>query len=329
MKFGKIILLIIAIVSASISYSQKVGAKAKLDTAEILIGDQINLQIEATIPEDANIAWPFLEDTISSNIEIIKAYPIDTIQHDGLISLKQNILITSFDSGKYTIRPFEFLYMSTEDTVPTRIYSLPQLLKVNTIEIDTTIAIKAIKPPLGAPITFGEVYPWVLIGLGVVGVIWFLIYYLKKRKKKEPIFASKPKPKLPAHVIALNGLEELKYKKLWQNGKFKEYYTNMTDLVREYIEDRFKVQAIEMTTDEIMDSLKTKEINNEAYDKIRQTLKLSDMVKFAKAKPMPLENDISLNNSIDFVNETIKQVEESLSVSEEENDTDRIDKSVE
>ncbi len=327
MKLEKLILFLIIIVSASTSYSQEVGAKAKLDTAEILIGDQINLQLIVTVPENANIAWPFIEDTLSRNIEIINTSPIDTILHDGLLSLKQNILITSFDSGEFSIRPFEFLYMDEEDTIPLKIFSLPQLLKVNTIDIDTAKAIKPIKAPLGAPVSFNEVYPWVLLGLGIIGLIWFLIYYLKKRRKKEPIFLSKPKPKLPPHVVALNGLEELKHKKLWQNGKFKEYYTGMTDLIRQYIEDRFDVQAVEMTTDEIMSGLKRKEVNKDVFDKLFQTLKLADMVKFAKEKPMPLENDISLNNSIDFVNETIRQVEESISADNKDND--RTDKSVE
>jgi len=93
-------------------------------------------------------------------------------------------------------------------------------------------------------------------------------------------------------------------KKLWQAGKVKEYYPELTDIVRVYIEDRFAVMAIEMTTHEILDGLKKHLINDEAMQKLRGSLELADLVKFAKANPTPLENDTCLNHGIDFVNET-------------------------
>ena len=112
----------------------------------------------------------------------------------------------------------------------------------------------------------------------------------------------------------MNGLESLKVKKLWQAGKVKDYYTELTDIVRIYIEERFSVQAVEMTTEEILEGLKDSYIDQESINKLARTLVLADLVKFAKEKPLPLENDTSMNNTIDFVKETRseREVEEIL-----------------
>ena len=119
-----------------------------------------------------------------------------------------------------------------------------------------------------------------------------------------PILQLRSKPKLPPHVIAMEALENLRLKKLWQAGKVKEYYTEMTDIIRYYIEGRFSIYAMEMTTDEIMQSLKAHEDGSAARDLLRDTLVLADLVKFAKAQPLPLDNEQSLNQCIDFVKAT-------------------------
>ncbi len=301
------------------THAQKLEVIARLDTNEILIGDQITLELKAQFRSGLNISWPIFQDTITKNIEIIEATLPDTIESHtpGIKAMLQKIRITSFDSGVHIIPPLSFLYIQEGDTLTNSASTLPQYLKVNTVEIDSTKNIMPIKPPLAAPYTFREALPWI-IAIVVAGLLaWFLYYYFKKRKKHQPLFAARPKPKLPPHIIALNDLEELRYKKLWQNNKYKEYYTIMTDIVREYIEERFQVPAIEMTTDEILNGLKNEQsINSDAMDKVKQTLRLADLVKFAKEKPLPLENDLSLNNSIDFVRETIQKVEESQAESE-------------
>ncbi len=130
------------------------------------------------------------------------------------------------------------------------------------------------------------------------------------------MFKIRSKPKLPAHVIALNELEDLRLKKLWQAGKVKEYYTVMTDVIRVYLEDRFDINAIEMTTDEILAVMRKQNLESKVQQKLRQTLILADLVKFAKENPLPLDNDNSLSDSIVFVEETIPVQEEDKEESE-------------
>jgi hypothetical protein len=164
--------------------------------------------------------------------------------------------------------------------------------------------IKDIKRPLGAPFTFREALPFILIFLVLLFVGFLVYYYIRKRRMQEPIFVAPAPRKVPADQAALEALESLRYKKLWQNGEIKQYHTELTDIIREYLLAQFNVHAHEYTTEEIMEAITHVHINNQARDKIHQTLQLADMVKFAKMQPLPLEHDASLNNAIDFVRET-------------------------
>jgi len=279
-------------------------AEAKLDTTDITIGDQIKLHLSFSGPKDVEIAWPQITDTIVSDVEVIDRTGIDTIPGDNRNLYTQNLTITSFDSGYYAIPPFRFKYRVKGDTVLHFTETAPLLLGVHTVEVDTTQAFKDIKMPIAAPYTLREALPWILLGLGIILIGYLVFYYLRKKKKDEPVFKAK-KPKLPPHQIAFDALENLRFKKLWQNGKVKEYHTELTDILRTYISDRFGIHAMEMTTEEIVESLEPTPVNEQALAKLKDTFVLADLVKFAKAQPLPVENDMSLNNAIDFVKETM------------------------
>ena len=164
--------------------------------------------------------------------------------------------------------------------------------------------IKPIKPPLTAPVTFRELLPWIGLGVLILALAFLIYYYLKKRKQKVPVVTSRLKTSIPPYEAAMEALESLRMKKLWQSGRVKEYYSEMTDIVREYIELRFPVRALEMTTSEINAALRQTDVNGNAREKLHQTLILADLVKFAKEQPLPLENDLSLTQCVDFVRET-------------------------
>ena len=130
------------------------------------------------------------------------------------------------------------------------------LLGVNSVPVNMEEEIKDIKAPIAAPYTFREALPWI-IGLLLSIAIGFAVYfYMKKRKKDEPVFKTTSKPKVPPHRIALDALDNLRHKKVWQSGLIKDYHTELTDIVREYISSRFYIHAHEMTTDEILEALK-------------------------------------------------------------------------
>jgi hypothetical protein len=246
-----------------------------------------------------------LLDTLAGNVEILRKSGIDTVSSGkDLFTLKQELIITSFDSGAYVVRPILFKYNRKGDTLTYFTETMPVTLDVQTIDTDPAKDIKPIKPPLGAPVTFRELLPWIGLFMLILAIAALVYYYLKRRKKVKPLVTSRLKATIPPYEAAIEALETLRLKKLWQSGRVKEYYSEMTDIVREYIELRFPVRALEMTTSEINAALRQTDANSSAREKLHQVLVLADLVKFAKEQPLPLENDQCLNQCFDFVRET-------------------------
>lgn len=296
------------------------GATISLEKNTIQIGDQIKAELRLTVPAGSRVQWPLLLDTLAMNVEIIRKSGIDTVSSNKeQFTLKQELIITSFDSGAYVVRPILFKYSQKGDTLSYFMETMPVELDVQTIETDPTQDIKPIKPPLRAPVTFREMLPWIGLALIVLALAAFIYYYFKRRKQLKPVLATRLKTTIPPYEAAIEALESLRLKKLWQSGKVKDYYSEMTDIVREYIELRFTLKALEMTTSEINAALRQVDVNSSAREKLYQTLMLADLVKFAKEQPLPLENDLSLNQCIDFVMETKprKEVETNQAVRNE------------
>jgi hypothetical protein len=291
--------------------AQSVSVNAKLDTTEFLIGDQVGLELSVTQPVDVFVGIPIFDTEINKEIEILEQLENDTsLLENGNWLIKKRLLITAFDSGYYALPPIPVVYYS--DTIKTE----PLLFKVNTVAIDTTQAIKDIKMPYSAPLSFAEVLPWASGGIGAVLLILVLIYIIRKIRRKEPIIKWN-RPKEPAHVIALRDLNKLKSNKLWQKDQVKLYYTELTDILRMYLWNRYSIRTMERTSDEILDSLKNSDFKDvDLFDTLKDILKQSDLVKFAKFKPLADENAHCLDEAYAFVEKTKLILEEKESEEE-------------
>ena len=285
---------------------QNVAVKAVLDTNFLMIGEQTQLHFITTYQDkNTQILFPQVNDTIIKEIEVLSKSPIDTSIADanGLFSQSQSILITSFDSGYYVVPPFYFIING--DTVE----SDPLLLEVQNMEVDTANAIFDIKQPLSEPFSIKDWlkdnWVWLAAILAALIGIFFLVRYLRREK---PVVEEKIIPKIPVHEIALGKLRQLNEQQLWQNGKIKAYHSEISEILREYIEERYQVNALEETTSEIMHGLRLHQIPEELKLKLSQTLTLADLVKFAKEQPLANENENSLTNAIEFV-EATKMIE--------------------
>lgn len=287
--------------------AQQVKLNASLDTSNVLIGDQVAYRLQLLIPEGYQFDWPLFADTLASNVEILKRTGIDTLRlKDGLLEVKQVFTITSFDTGFYVIPPFKVKYRETEQSGDLKfVESEPYLLNVFSIPVDLAQPIKPIKGPIAVPITFMELLPWILLLFLVAGLVYF---FLIRKKKAAPITIFRSKPRLPAHIIALDALDQLKKEKLWQQGLIKDYYSRLSNIVREYIDERFDLPSVESTTYETMQMIKTKPVSGESMGLLKELLELSDLVKFAKAKPLPSEHDHCMNLAVGFVNNTSQGV---------------------
>ncbi|OYT14265.1 MAG: hypothetical protein B6I19_00795 [Bacteroidetes bacterium 4572_114] len=304
------ILLIIILLLAKPVISQDVKADAKLDTNVILVGDQIGFRIELALPENYNFSWPVFDDTLTGDIEIVKKSKVDTTAtNNGLMNIRQDFTITSFDSGYYLIPPISFKYGIAGGTLSDQVETEPYLLNVFTVEVDTTKSFMPIKGPMEAPYTFAEIFPWILLAIAILLIAGLTIYFLVKKEKNIPLFAPRPKPKLPPHTVALDALDKLKNEKLWQQGHVKKYHTRLTEIVRIYIEDSMEVRAVEMTSPEILGAIGQTGLDKKDIGPLKEILELADLVKFAKFKPQPSENGDSLERAYDFVKRTMKKQE--------------------
>jgi len=300
-KFILSIFLLIFIVSHSAG--QEVKITSSFDSTKIFIGDQIKFTITVDQPKDLKLTLPVFKDTLCKNIEIISGPRVDsTSGQNGRIKIIQKYLITSFDSGRYQVRPI-FAETKNEGGLK-RFYSDYSMLEVMRVKIapaDTTLKIFDIIKPYKAPVTLGEVLPWILIIALLGAIIWAGIRYLPKLKKSESedvIYI----PSEPAHVIAFRELERLKSEELWQKGETKKYYTELTEILRQYLENRFRVYSLELTTVETLEALvKTGFKKNGSYNDLKIVLTGADLVKFAKYNPVGSENESHFQTSWNFI----------------------------
>lgn len=285
--------------------AQELKATASVDSIVLPIGQQTHFNLEVKQPKGVILDFPVLTDTLFKSIEILSQTDFDSLELDeNSLLITKKYLITSFDSGFYVIPPMKIGINSQSGGG--EIYSNALALKVITFEVDTTQGIFDIKPVEDLPYTFKEMLPWLVGGVLFIGIIILFVWLFRRIKRKEPVFSlRKEKPKEPAHVVALRELEKLKAEKLWQTDRVKLFYTQLTEILRVYIEDRFHVPAMEQTSHEILQSLSHVDIEGEAVlSNLKQILTLADLVKFAKATPLPDENDLSMMNAFFVVNQT-------------------------
>jgi hypothetical protein len=248
---------------------------------------------------------PLLNDNLIPGIEIVDRTIIDTTQlKDGRVQYDQYMTLTSFEDSLFYIAPLPFV--SSGDTV----WSESLMLNVvQPFEMDSTdIAITDIKGIYKAPIWWWGIFRWVLLALAIAGIGiggYYLISYLRRRYGDVPAVVVPTEPLRPADEVALEKLDAIREQKIWQSGQVKEYYTQLTDVVREYIARRFEVSSTEQTSDETLRAMRVLLTDKkELYDNLRKMLTLADLVKFAKWTTTPDENEISLRNAYTFVKET-------------------------
>lgn len=306
--------------------AQRIKATASLERDSILLGDQIKLFLEVDHPKNVKVDFAQVPDTINGLIEVLSRSGIDTVEldNDDFQKQIQAYTITCFDQGSYRIPPYWFKIEmdGLTDSIP----SNGVTLEVITLPIDTTRGPTDIKMPYGAPLTLKEVTPYILGVILIGAIIFFLLYSIKRKKNNRPIFARPPKPKEPAHVVALRELDRIKAEKIWQKGKTKQFYSEVTDALRVYIEDRFGIRAMEQTTEETIESFRVQKdlLNEKCFTNLSQILQLADLVKFAKYKPLPDDDNLTLVNAYFFVNDTKKE-EPKKPEAEETNDDDEVE----
>jgi hypothetical protein len=288
--------------SGGTALAQRTLIDVKLDSAAILIGEQTLLRLTLTTDRDRPVQLLLPGDALMPGVEVLGISKPDSslIENDRLL-IRQDILLTSFDSALYLLPP-----LAVVDGVDT-VYSNQVALKVSTFPVNTDAPdeffdIKQVWQP---PFVLADYYPLifgVLIALFLVCVVGYVVQRIRNHKPILPL--KKDEPALPPHEQAIRELDRIKQQKLWQQGRSKEYYTEVTETLRKYIANRFGINAMEMTSDEILTIIRRENEADSVYENLKQILLLADFVKFAKLNPLPDENDLSMMNAYLFVNQT-------------------------
>ncbi len=310
--FRRVLFFLLLIFSFSYLKGQQVK-ESTLSKDSILIGDQIVWETNFEVTENTPIhianygALLERDTTIKGRVEVVSDFVLDSLSFkEGKRLLSAKVLLTSFDSGSYNL-PSPIILFSKQDGSVDTLKIDSKSLYVNNLQIDTaSFTPYDIKGQMGYPFSFKQLLPMLIIFL-IIAIIIFLLYkYLKYRKaKREGKYAE------PPHIQALKRLDKLRSEKLWLVGKDKLFYSGITDTLKEYIEKSYGIGAVEMTSTEIMNELKNKNIEQKLYEDLGVMFSISDLVKFAKLTPQVNESEDSIQTAINFVNYTyMRQLEE-------------------
>lgn len=295
------------------SFAQSyIDVRAQADTDKIRIGEQLKLELSATVDMNKlkeaglQLAFPSLPDSFA-HWEVVDRSKVDTSGSAREQLFRQVLTITSFDSGHWEIPSLKFELQAVAGAAVDSAFSAPIGIDVDNVPVDTTKAFKPIKGLRTVPSNLWEsildfikeYWPFIVSGLVLLGLIIGWIIYMRKRPAKAP--APPPVPLEPSYDRTIRLLKELAAEKLWQQGQVKEYYTRLTDILRTYFEEQFGIAALEQTTAELLQNIKPVTILNQQRDKLRTLLSLADLAKFAKLQPTPEEHEESLQKALEIV----------------------------
>lgn len=308
-RFLRHIVLLILLYPLS---SQAQQVDLQVTQSEVLLADTLGLWVSAKMPPNVTVNWPVWKGEIGGFTIHSAGNPANS-ESASSQDFIQRLTIQAFDTGKTVVGPVSVEYVLDGIDSVYSVTSDSVIVYVGLREAVDSNKVYDIYKPLSVKYTFKEMLQepswriliYSLSGIILIGIIFLIWYLLKRRKEKVDLG-----PQLPAHEIAFRKLQKLEQEKIWQKDSVKEYYSQLTQIVREYLENRYGIQALEETTDEILDMLQQVEMTQEVRDLMRDLLNLSDLVKFAKEEPELHELTKSLNEARDFVKETREQEEE-------------------
>lgn len=295
-----------ALLAAATASAQTPTVEARIVPDSIGIGDTFTLEIDVERDQVQVTEFPLYEN--DDKLEVVQSLPVDTLSREGRrLRLRKRYVMQAFSEGRYNLGRPGVLYADKNivDTLWTRdsLY-----LEVAIFQIDSTSqSIYDVKPQWNLPFRFGEVSGYAQWGALALVLLLAAAYALKRYlesrgKRLGDLF--RPSPPQPPHVVAIKALEALHHQKLWQNNKHKQYYSALTDILRTYVAARWGFGAMEMTSDEIIETMRAEELPDKARMDLTAILRDADLVKFAKATPEAEQNEADYLKAYYFVEET-------------------------
>lgn len=303
-------LAVAALAALPAASAPSVSVTSSLDSAYILMGKQTAMHLQ--VVQDAGVPGEWIETearNLTPEVYVIKATEADTTDlGNNRLQIERDLIIQAFDSGLYTLPPLN--YVVSSDTFKTS----PLALKVIPVDIDTMTSIHGYAGTVSIPRKFWDYFPdfiadywiWYVIALVIAGGI--TAYLLLRKKNIKAVFTPAEKP-IPPYEAAMAQLERLRLRKLCERGQEKEFYTELTDILRVYLQRRFGINAMEMTTTQIKRAVRDNDTTRNSTERMARILEMADFVKFAKVRPLPEDNTSSFNSAVAFIEDTRPQPE--------------------
>lgn len=283
-----------------LTIAQSQSLKVSLDTNDVMIGDLIELNIQLLSSEKTDLLLPQIEVDAIEGLELLNQSELDTIKNGNSFGLSRRYTVSAYDSGSYIIPRIETVL--NKGNLLDTIYSDSLILYFNSPAVDTSQAIKDIKGIYN--VDYSD-YSWIyliatILLLIIIGILLYWLY--KKRKDKKIVDLIEYDPKIPPYILAKESLRRLEEERIWQNGNFKKYYSELTDILRIYYHRIYDIKTKELTSNELVDVLEHKNLfDSDCKTKLAYISQYSDLSKFAKANPLPENNTQSLNFAFELV----------------------------
>jgi hypothetical protein len=286
------------VLAAYAGQAQELGARARIDSSVYLVGDRIAVHVDLRHTKGLTIQ-PLVADSLGG-FSLLGRTPLQATT-DTTSTI--DFVIARYDSGDAVVPPIPFMYFVGGDTA-SRVAITNQLrVTITTVQLDTTGEIRDVKPPFSIPLSLEEIvlYSGIVLLIAALGYAGFRFWKKRRARRKGEVYVPPPRP---AHSTALEELALLKEKQLWQRGLVKQYYSELTEILRRYFENRYRLPALEETTDEIVAGLSKQSVDGPIVASAESILRRADLVKFAKHQPAMPEHEESIAGVYSVVDRT-------------------------
>ncbi|MCF8304828.1 MAG: hypothetical protein K9I71_00230 [Ignavibacteriales bacterium] len=283
---------------------QEAEARVFTDSTSYLVGDNINYFIELKYPESLTVQIPPVADSVRF-IDLISVKPPVNNISEGMIRSVYQYVFAGYDSATAVIPSMPIVFSSADGKVIKELKTNELLIQIRTLEVNTKNDILDVKAPIKIPL---DLVFWGSILLAIILLSLAGYYFYKRyRLSKMPLESRQEMILIPPHKVALKELDELDNKKLWQQGKVKDYHSEITGIIRKYFEKSFGFAALEMPSSEVMDSMRKLPQLNVIFDLTRSFFENADLVKFAKFQPLASVNEEMMKQAESIVRSTIPE----------------------
>ncbi|MFC1639246.1 BatD family protein [Gemmatimonadota bacterium] len=286
MKRAGLAVLILALCSLPCVAQDRASAHADVDLDIVSLGDRLTLTVEVEHLTGQTVVWPALPDTLGS-FEVLGAAAGETVVAEGHQTSTMHYALTTFELGELEIPGLDITVADSGAVEPQSLSTAPIRVLVESVGLDEGGDIRTVKAPLDMPRNWLLLIPWVLLVCGLIALGYWLYRRYRARDRTPDIRMAPTVPARPPHEVAYEALDRLEAKHLLERGEIKQYFIEVSEIIRTYLEGRYPIDALEMTSHEVLRELKKVGLEPEVVDLFPPFFSRSDLVKFAKHRPGP------------------------------------------